>query len=1294
MRSPALFVLSLFILVFISLGCSGGVGASAGSADGPDRPLVVTPGTSSVPVRRTVTFSATRDGAPASVRWSVQEPGGGQIDDTGTYTAPASAGTFHVVATDGAAPASSATATVTVTASPVQVAVSPKTVTVVAGGTAQFSATVSGTGAGESTEVTWSVQESGGGTVDATGAYQAPADTGTFHVVATSVADPFQQDVATVEVTAAPNISVSVIPATASTTPGGVLTFTAQVSGTGAGQSTAVTWSVQEGAGGGSIDSSGRYTAPSGTGTFHVVATSVADPTRKATATIQVSAAPVVTVSVSPDPATVRVGGTLSFTAMVTGLSAGQSSAVTWSVREGSAGGTVDATSRYTAPATAGTFHVVATSVADPSRSDSATVTVIPQISVTVSPATATVRAGGSVQFTATVQGTTSGQSQSVRWTVREAGGGSVDGTGRYTAPGTAGTFHVVATSAADPSRTAEATVTVTPPVSVTVTPATASTLIRGTLSFAATVSGTSSGESTGVTWSVQEGASGGSVNASGGYTAPGTAGTFHVVARSIADPTRSCSATVTVTAPVINVSVSPASTSVQAGGTANFSATVTGTVSGQSTAVTWSVQEGAAGGSIDSSGRYTAPGSAGTFHVVATSVADPSRSDSATVTVTAPPVIAVSVSPASTSVGPGGTVTFSATVTGTVSGQSTAVTWSVQEGAAGGSIDLSGRYTAPSGTGTFHVVATSVADPSRSDSSTVSVQTSSILDADRRTVWAPGVPGGVPARTQVCATVNASTYGNGSSDATSGIQAAINACPAGQVVQLSSGTFTINGGRYLLINKSITLRGAGPGATTLQKTDGAKPGQEQTGPNPSPLVIIGPARWDNNGGSSVNLGADAVKGSYSVTVSNAAAFSPGQIVLLDELSGASWQPDPAGRGQIWASPDFRVVWQRHNPALGTDDPYPDALGWFSRDDRPTNEIKQIDRISGNTIYFNTPVHISYRTSHNAQLSSFGYPFTVGAGIEDLSVIGGDQGNIRFHWAASSWAKRIENSVWHDEGFAVERSFRVEIRDSYVHDAAWAQPGGAGYAISLSDGASEVLVENSIVLKANKVMVARSAGTASVFGYNYVDDGYINTNTRWIEVGLNASHMVGPHHVLFEGNQGFNWDSDKTHGNSIYHTVFRNHLVGTRRDFNDNAGGNGPRRCAGAAYYSYWHSFVGNVMGVAGQMAGWVYESGDMDTPAIYLLGWDDWAPYPTDARVKASTLRHGNFDYVTSSVVWDPAISDRNLPASLYLAQKPAFFNAGRGYTWPWVDPTGGTKLYTLPARARYEAGTPFVQP
>jgi hypothetical protein len=70
-------------------------------------------------------------------------------------------------------------------------------------------------------------------------------------------------------------------------------------------------------------------------------------------------------------------------------------------------------------------------------------------------------------------------------------------------------------------------------------------------------------------------------------------------------------------------------------------------------------------------------------------------------------------------------------------------------------------------------------------------------------------------------------------------------------------------------------------------------------------------------------------------------------------------------------------------------------------------------------------------------------------------------------------------------------------------------------------------------------------------------------------------------------------------------------------------------------------------------MDGWVYETGSMDQPAIFLLGWDDWAPYPVDPKVAATTIRHGNFDYVTNSVKWDPNIAPR--AAELALPEREA---------------------------------------
>jgi trimeric autotransporter adhesin len=81
-----------------------------------------------------------------------------------------------------------------------------------------------------------------------------------------------------------------------------------------------------------------------------------------------------VKVMVTPETATIKAGATQSFTASVTGTS---KTGVTWSVDE-SNGGSVSATGVYTAPATAGTYHVRATSVDDKKKSAAATITVTP----------------------------------------------------------------------------------------------------------------------------------------------------------------------------------------------------------------------------------------------------------------------------------------------------------------------------------------------------------------------------------------------------------------------------------------------------------------------------------------------------------------------------------------------------------------------------------------------------------------------------------------------------------------------------------------------------------------------------------------------------------------------------------------------------------------------------------------------------------------------------------------------------------------------------------------------------
>jgi len=94
------------------------------------------------------------------------------------------------------------------------------------------------------------------------------------------------------------------------------------------------------------------------------------------------------------------------------------------------------------------------------------------------------------------------------------------------------------------------------------------------------------------------------------------------------------------------------------------------------------------------------------------------------------------------------------------------------------------------------------------------------------------------------------------------------------------------------------------------------------------------------------------------------------------------------------------------------------------------------------------------------------------------------------------------------------------------------------------------------------------------------------------------------------------------------------------------------------------------------------------------MLGWDDKNRNRTDANVATTTIRDGNFDYLTNTVVWASTATAHTLPDSVYLKQAPSFFNAGTSYIWPWVNPTGSPQLYILPAKARYDAGTPFTQP
>lgn len=182
---------------------------------------------------------------------------------------------------------------------------------------------------------------------------------------------------------------------------------------------------------------------------------------------------PNVTVVVSPQSTTVETGKTLQFTAKVTGA---VDTTVSWQVNGVAGGnasiGTITGSGLYTAPASVpspASVTVSAVSKADSTKSGTATINIVPPpVTIALSPASATVETGKTQQFTAQVSGSTN---TAVAWKVNGTTGGNatvgtISNSGLYTAPSSVpnpATVIVAAVSNADPTKSASATVTVTP---------------------------------------------------------------------------------------------------------------------------------------------------------------------------------------------------------------------------------------------------------------------------------------------------------------------------------------------------------------------------------------------------------------------------------------------------------------------------------------------------------------------------------------------------------------------------------------------------------------------------------------------------------------------------------------------------------------------------------------------------------------------------------------------------------------------------------------------------------------
>src|SRR5438094_674166 len=424
----------------------------------------------------------------------------------------------------------------------------------------------------------------------------------------------------------------------------------------------------------------------------------------------------VASVTISPATGSIRVGQTLQLTATPKDLAGGTLTGrtVTWTSSNTSVA-TVSG-SGLVASVTAGSATITATSEGKSSTAALA-VTTVPVASLAISPATATIRVGQTLQLTATPKDSAGGTltSRTVTWTSNNTSVATVSGSG-LVASVTAGSATITATSEGK-SSTAALTVTTVPVASLAVSPATASIRVGQTVQLTATPKDSAGATLTGrtVTWGSSD-TTVARVSPSGLVTSV-AAGSATIRATS---ESKSSTAAITVTSvPVATVAVAPATASLTVGQTVQLTATPKDSAGSALTGrtVTWASSNTAVA-AVSPSGLVTSK-AAGSATITATSEG---KAGSAAVTVTLVPVASVVVSPATATVPAQGTVQLSVTLKdvagNTLTGRPVAWTSSTPTVA---TVSQTGLVTAVADGGTATITATS---EGKSGSSVVTVQT------------------------------------------------------------------------------------------------------------------------------------------------------------------------------------------------------------------------------------------------------------------------------------------------------------------------------------------------------------------------------------------------------------------------------------------------------------------------------------------------------------------------------------------------------------------------------------------
>jgi len=671
-----------------------------------------------------VGFTAVGDTAQIGVSWSAS---GGTVDTNSAggrhygHYHNVSCGQYTLTATSAPGNLSArADITVACAAAPVAtVTVSPAAVNLQPGQTSPLTATLRDANGNVLTgrTVSWSSDNGAVATVSGTGLVTA-AGAGTATITATSEG---KSGTASVTVSSIPVASVTVSPTTASLTVGQTVQLTATPKDANGNALTGrpVTWSSNNGSVA-TVSATGLVTA-AGAGSATITALSEG---KSGTAAITVTA-PTGQLAIGDSVQATTATWVRNISQPPADPSTGTPPSVIGTQSAGARGVVDSGPVLNTTPGGDGAirYHVLFASAPSGWVVQEYLAKIVPTVpvaSVTVTPTSAGVLQGQTVQLTATPKDANGNPltGRTIGWSSSANTIATVNSSGLVTGVGPGGPVTITATSEGQ-SGTATVTVTVAPVASVTVTPSSATVAIGQTVQLTATPKDANGNPLTGraISWSSSDN-NVATVNSSGLVTGV-VAGSVTITATSEG---QSGTASITVSGvPVATVAVTPPSASVQAGQTQQLTATLkdaNGNVLTGRT-VTWSSNNTTVA-SVNGTGLVTAK-VAGSATITATSEG---QSGTSSITVTPVPVASVAVTPATASVAVGSTLQLTATpkdangnpLTGRV------ITWQSSNNAIA-SVNGSGLVSGVAAGGPVTITATS---EGQSGTSAVTVTTSS----------------------------------------------------------------------------------------------------------------------------------------------------------------------------------------------------------------------------------------------------------------------------------------------------------------------------------------------------------------------------------------------------------------------------------------------------------------------------------------------------------------------------------------------------------------------------------------